>query len=276
MPPHVPRADTVLVVDDDPTTLTLLQQVLQSDGYNVIAVGSGEEALLHFQTALPDLVLLDVMMPGIDGFATCERMRLLDPNHDVPIVMLTGADDYAAIDRAFAARATDFIIKPFQWRLLLQRVRYALRSGRLARELRLTRSRQATARRMARLIFFHFEMDEGTLVWSDSNLPLAGVTLSSPPEFHQLVELMPTRDRRRMDAALRRTRVYGEPLDAEFSIEASGKEFLLRIVGQVGTIGNDQRVISGAVQDITEQRRNEQLAASAMAPESIPAPLPPL
>lgn len=249
-------------MDDDPTTLTLLQQVLRGDGYDVEAATSGEEALLYFQSSTPDLVLLDVLMPGIDGFATCERMRQLDPHHDVPIVMLTGADDYESIDRAFAARATDFINKPFQWRLLLQRVRYALRTGRLNRELRLNRARQATARRLARLIFFQWDLDSDTLSWSDGRLPLNGVSVSTPTAFHELVDLVLPAERQRIDAAIRRARVYQEALDVELRLEVAHQEFLLRLVGQTGSIGSDQRVLSGALQDITDQRRTEQLAAT--------------
>lgn len=255
------RSARILVADDDPTTLTLLQQVLHSDGYQVETVDSGEEALLRFQISPPDLVLLDVMMPGIDGFTTCQRMRQLDPHFDVPIVMLTGADDYDSIDRAFAARATDFISKPFQWRLLLQRVRYALRTGRLNRELRLNRARQATARRLARLIFFHWDLDTETLTWSDSQLPLEGVSVAAPSQFHQLVDRVRPDERQRVDAAIRRTRVYGEALDAELRVLVNDREFQLRLVGQVGDIGSDQRVISGALQDLTDQRRTERLAA---------------
>lgn len=261
-----PAGARLLVVDDDPTTLALLRQVLQGDGYNVAVAHSGEEALLYFQAGLPDLVLLDVMMPGIDGYTTCERMRQLDPHHDVAIVMLTGADDYDAIDRAFAARATDFITKPFQWRLLLQRVRYALRTGRANRELRLIRTRQATARRLARLIFFHYQLDDDALVWSDTYLPLVDATVRAPAHFHALVELVPTSDRHRVDAAIRRSRVYGEPLDIEIPIAVSEQSFLLRLVGQLGHIGSDQRVLSGALQDITVQRRNEEIVAASQRP----------
>lgn len=257
------RATRLLIVDDDPTTRTLLHQVLQGDGYDVVAVGSGEEALLHFQSSPPDLVLLDVMMPGIDGFTTCERMRALDPHLDTPIVMLTAADDYAAIDKAFAARATDFIVKPFQWRLLLQRVRYALRSGRLNREVRQSRVRQATARRLARLSFFEWDLEADQITWTDASLPIVGATVMSPPRLDALAEGAHEEDRARVDAAIRRARVYGEPLDTEFRLIADGQEFIVRLVGQAGTLGADQHVISGALQDLTDQRRTERLAAAA-------------
>jgi DNA-binding response OmpR family regulator len=267
---NAPRSARLLVVDDDPTTRTLLEQVLAGDGHEVHAVCSGEDALRHFETALPDLVLLDVLMPGMDGFTTCERMRQIDQQLDVPIIMLTAADDYAAIDRAFAAQATDFIAKPFQWRLLLQRVRYALRTGRLTREVRLSRSRQATARRIARLIFFHWQIDEDELTWSDARLPVNGGALDLPPRLDALADVVYADDRARIDAAIRRTRVYGEPLDIELRVPHAGQELRLRLVGQVGDVGMDQRVISGALQDVTEQRRTEALAANAhTAPQPV-------
>ncbi len=257
------RPVRILVADDDPTTAALLEQVLSSDGYRVELATSGEDALLRFQISTPDLVLLDVMMPGIDGFETCARMRQLDPHHDVPVVMLTGTGDYEAVDRAFAAQATDFITKPFQWRLLLQRLRYALRTGRLNRELRLNRAREATARRLARLNFFHWNLDTGLVSWSDDNLPLSGATVTAPLQFHLLVEMVMPQERQRVGEAIRRTRLYGEALDIESRVLADGREHLLRLVAKTGNVGADKRIVSGAIQDVTEQRHTERLAAAA-------------
>lgn len=241
----------VLVVDDDPITLTLLEQVLRSHGYEVVGAASGEDALLAAQSAPPDIVLLDVMLPGIDGFATCERMRQMDPLLDVPIVMLTGADDYAAIDRAFAAQATDFISKPFQWRLLLQRVRYALRTGRLTRERRLDRLHQIVAHRLARLIFFHWDLDQESLAWSDDHFPFPGASVPTPSRVPELLELVMPHERQRVAHAIGRTRDHGEPLDVELPLHVEGEAFIVRLVGEVGAGGGNQRVVSGALQAVT-------------------------
>lgn len=257
------RPARILIADDDPTTATLLEQVLSSDGYRVEVAASGEDALVRFQLSAPDLVLLDVLMPGLDGIETCARMRQLDPHHDVPIVMLTGTGDYESVDRAFAAQATDFITKPFQWRLLLQRLRYALRAGRLNRELRLNRARETTARRLARLNFFHWNLDTGLASWSDDQLPLSGATISAPLEFHRLGEIVVPDDRQRVEDAIRRTRLYGEALDTEWRMLADGREHLLRLVAKAGAVGADKRIVSGAIQDVTEQRHTERLAAAA-------------
>ena len=253
----------ILIIDDEGDLVETVSFRLESHGYNVASAKSGEEGLKLANRFMPDLILLDVMMPGIDGFTTCERMRALDPHLDTPIVMLTAADDYTAIDKAFAARATDFIVKPFQWRLLLQRVRYALRSGRLNREVRLSRLRQATARRLARLTFFQWDLDADQITWTDASLPITGVIIMAPARLDVLAEIAHDDDRQRVDAAIRRTRVYGEPLDVEVRVLAEGQEYIVRVVGQAGTLGPDQRVISGALQDITDQRRTEQLAAAA-------------
>ena len=156
--PHVssPTAAslTLLAVDDDPTTRKLVQAVLGKQGYRVLVAENGASGVAAFLEHRPDLVLMDVQMPGVDGFEACGQIRRVD--HDVtPIIMLTGSEDLESIERAFTAGATDFITKPINFPLLAQRVRYALRSSELNREVRGTRQRQASARRIAGLGFWN-------------------------------------------------------------------------------------------------------------------------
>lgn len=254
-----PPAARLLVVDDDPTTRTLLSDILARDGHQVVSAASGEEALEFFADSPPDLVLLDVMMPGIDGFETCRRMRALDPHEDVPILMVTGADDYAAIDQAFTARATDFLTKPFKWKLLLQRVRYALRSGGLSREVRQSRLRQGAALRIARLAFWEWHLDDDRLAWSDDTLPLEGVHLTAPASTSALLAYIHPEDRERVIRAMTRTHESGDPIELELRLMADGSDRLVRVLGEPGTIGRDRRVVAGAMQDITALRKSEEL-----------------
>lgn len=251
----------ILVVDDDPTTRVLLGDILGRDGHEITMATSGEEALVQFAERAPDLVLLDVMMPGIDGFETCERMRRLDPLEDVPIVMLTGADDYAAIDRAFQARATDFLTKPFKWKLLLQRVRYALRTGGLHREVRQSRLRQAAALRIARLAFWEWHLDDDSVTWSDPILPLEGAPTVAPPDTVRFTQLVHPDDVERLGRAMANTRETGDPIELELRLRVAEGERLVRVLGEPGDLGRDRRVVSGALQDITAQRKSEELAS---------------
>ena len=118
--------------DDEPTTRYLTRVALEQAGFSVVEVGDGAAVLAACARTLPDLLLLDVDMPEIDGISVCKCLRERSDARHVPIVMATGLDDFASIDAAFAAGATDFIPKPINWALLRHRVRYILRSSQAA------------------------------------------------------------------------------------------------------------------------------------------------
>ncbi len=118
---------TVLIVDDDRAHLLALSKLLQANGYKAVTADDGEEALVLFEEHAPDVVLLDAVMPGLDGLEVCIRLRALPEGETVPIVILTSLEDEASIDRYFAGGATDYIIKPIRLKLLLHRVRVLAR-----------------------------------------------------------------------------------------------------------------------------------------------------
>jgi class 3 adenylate cyclase len=117
---------TVLVVDDLPQNLRLLDAVLSPRGFTVLQASSGQEALELLERALPDVVLLDVMMPGLDGYETCRRIRQQPATSYVPVVMVTASGDAQKI-KGIEAGADDFITKPFDQPELLARVRSLVR-----------------------------------------------------------------------------------------------------------------------------------------------------
>ena len=123
------RKPRVLLADDDPTARLLSESCLSSAGFVVQTVANGQEALLAFRQQRPDLVVLDVEMPVLDGFAACRAIRTEDHERPIPIVMLTGMDDTASLNQAFDAGANDFICKPVHWATLPHRLRYVLRSS---------------------------------------------------------------------------------------------------------------------------------------------------
>ncbi|OAI03599.1 EAL domain-containing protein [Methylomonas methanica] len=117
----------ILLVDDDPMIRLLVRQVLQADDYELIETDNGRAGLEQFIVAAPDLVLLDVMMPEMDGFSCLKGMRAAS-DKSVPIVMMTAIEDTQAVENAFRLGATDFIGKPIQWPLLPHRISYVLRA----------------------------------------------------------------------------------------------------------------------------------------------------
>jgi signal transduction histidine kinase len=128
--------ERVLVVDDDATIRLLARMTLEAAGYAVSECPDGTTMLDTFLEVCPDLILLDVLLPGKDGFTLCEEIRALPHGVDVPVVMMTGLDDVESISKAYGAGATDFIVKPINWQILVYRVQYILRANRAFRALR--------------------------------------------------------------------------------------------------------------------------------------------
>lgn len=126
----------ILVVDDDPAMRLLVRAALEKESFRVEEAQDGAEALSLLTMAKPDLILLDVMMPGMDGFAVCEAVGHLPGHEQTPVCMMTSLDDTESIHRGYHAGATDFITKPINWLLLGYRVRYILRARAALDDLR--------------------------------------------------------------------------------------------------------------------------------------------
>jgi PAS domain S-box-containing protein len=129
------KLPVVLVVDDDLTMRLLARTSLEQAGFVVEEAEHGEQALSLFAYVRPDIVLLDVMMPGLDGFDTCAALRRLPGGERTPVLMVTGLEDLDSIHRAYEVRATDFVTKPINWAILSHRIRYMLRASQAIEEL---------------------------------------------------------------------------------------------------------------------------------------------
>lgn len=127
---------TVLVVDDAPDTLRLLTDALEAAGMRVMVALDGEAALRSASRAAPDIVLLDAVMPGIDGFSTCRRLKALTGFDAVPVLFMTGLSEAADAIRGFEAGGADYVTKPIGIEAMLARMRVHLRNARQLRAAR--------------------------------------------------------------------------------------------------------------------------------------------
>lgn len=177
--------ERVLLVDDDDMVRMLAAESLRYAGFEVSEAGCGEDALRLFDAHEFDLMLLDVMMPDVDGYAVCKNIRERARGQWLPILMLTGLNDTDSIERAYAAGATDFITKPINWLLLTQRVRYSARASRAIADV--TRSQQslAHAQRLAKMGNWEWSLEDSSFTCSDElrrildDLRLSGSTTPS-------------------------------------------------------------------------------------------------
>src|SRR5688572_14392244 len=117
------RDPTVLVVDDQEPNLRLVGTVLTQAGYDVMPALTGEQALARIKARVPDVALLDMLMPGMDGFQLAERLRDDERTADVPIIFLTASNEREGLVRAFESGAVDYLTKPFVAEELVARVR---------------------------------------------------------------------------------------------------------------------------------------------------------
>jgi DNA-binding response OmpR family regulator len=112
----------VLIVEDEPDVLLLLENRMRAAGHEVESATEGETALELIAARRPEVIVLDWMMPRISGIEVLERLRSDDPGHDVKVLVLTAKSQQTDIDRAYAAGADDYIVKPFSSRDLIERV----------------------------------------------------------------------------------------------------------------------------------------------------------
>eukprot|EP01136_Pigoraptor_vietnamica_P015384 Opistho-1_new@58490 len=146
----LPGQPKVLLVDDDEVNLLLTAIALRERGFEITEARSGAEGLELMGESAPDIIVLDAMMPELDGFETCTRLREMPGFESTPVLMLTGLDDEASITRAYQVGATDFFVKSPQWSLLAGRLRYLLRSSRTRIELERSKAKLARAQDLAR------------------------------------------------------------------------------------------------------------------------------
>lgn len=135
------RNALVLVVDDDTSSRMLMRKALEKHDFTVSEAGNGLEALASFERTPPDIMLLDVEMPEMDGFTTCGRIREMPEGRHIPILMVTGLNDVESVNRAYRAGATDFTSKPLNWSVLGHRVRYMLRASQAFRQTQVSEAR---------------------------------------------------------------------------------------------------------------------------------------
>jgi diguanylate cyclase (GGDEF)-like protein len=240
----------VLLADDDRLLRDIAAATLEGAGYAVETVPSGEAAVAACVRRMPDIVLLDVEMPEGDGYQACTNIRALPGGCDLPIVMVTGLDDPTSINLAYEAGATDFVVKPLNWPLLVHRIRYVLRGARTIEALRVSEQKNAALLKA---------IPDGILLLSADGTvnhcfsPPAGLPIPAHGSASHLTDLLPDTAVPEALQCLAAT-LRGAPAAFEFSLAGEGgaqAHFECRYLPNAGG------QVLAIVRDITQRKQTE-------------------
>ncbi len=249
----------VLLVDDDEVNLLLTSQALRERGFEVIAAQSGEHALELLNAWLPDVAVLDALMPGLDGFQTCRILRARSGFESLPVLMLTGLEDEASISRAYEAGATDFFVKSTQWSLLGGRLRHLLRSSRTRVELERSKAKLARAQDLARMGSFDWRAGPGGPLFSAEGLRVLGLAADAPLSLRRLLRLVPANARGDLMDLLHDTLRHASALATDMPVNLrDSKQRIIHVeaepeFNELGLASG----YSGFLQDVTDRRLAE-------------------
>jgi predicted signal transduction protein with EAL and GGDEF domain/DNA-binding response OmpR family regulator len=252
----------VLLVDDDEVNLLVTSSALAEHGFSVTTAGGGEQALQMLADWVPDVIVLDAQMPGMDGFETCSHLRQRPGFETLPVLMLTGLDDEASITRAYRVGANDFFVKSPQWSLLAGRLHYMLRASRTRQELERAKSRLARAQDLARMGSFDWRRSHdrhGGLALSPEALRVFGHGPHAQVSLRQLLRMVPLAERRGLLRVLHGALRHATPLTADVPVLlADRRQRIVHVEAEPEFDEQGHSVgYSGIVQDVTDRRNAE-------------------
>ncbi|MDH7499951.1 MAG: EAL domain-containing protein [candidate division NC10 bacterium] len=247
------KSPLVLVVDDDPLLRLLMRAALEQADFAVDEAGNGVACISAFERLRPDVVLLDVMMPEMDGFSACEQIRKLPGGELTPILMVTGLDDMDSINRAYEVGATDFIAKPVNWRVLGHHVKYMLRASRAFSQLKQSEAKNRALLNAIPDLMFRISQDG---VFLEAKGAKEVKTLPAPQGFvgRRLEEMLPRGIAQKAMYHLRRALETQEMqfFEYELSLEEGKRWYEARIV-----VSGEEEVLA-IVRDMTDRKRAEE------------------
>ncbi|MFA9218084.1 MAG: putative bifunctional diguanylate cyclase/phosphodiesterase, partial [Sphingomonadaceae bacterium] len=232
----------------------LMREMLTQVGLDMIEAGNGAQALASYQATTPDLVLLDVEMPGMDGFDVCRAIRQLDQHPGAPIIMVTGGDELEAVTHAYEVGATDFVSKPINWPILGHRVLYVLRASDAIARLRIADAHNRAVLAAIPDTFFRMSKDGYYLDYE----PGHAASQDTRCVGRHLRDVLPADIAAQLLAEMQLTlstqqvRAVDYQLPGDAAAGAAALHFEARLVAT----GPDE--VLGLVRDISERKRTEE------------------
>jgi signal transduction histidine kinase len=266
-----PFKPVALVVDDDDVGRLICADLLLENGFDVIEADDGEPALELFKQHKPDIILMDVMMKKMDGFAACQALRSLPGGATVPVLMVTGLNEIDSIEKAYDAGATDFIGKPFDWRILINRVRYMLRAELQFDCLRATERALSQAQRIAQLGSFRWKVGARRVEVSENLEKLLEIQAEDGTvSLQKMLRRVAPSDLPALMTGLRGLGCDNRSFNLDCRLSgASSPARTVMIRLELERSALDEYSVQGAIQDITERKKMEHnLVAAKEAAET--------
>jgi len=252
---------SILVIDDDEMTRLLINQVLTKDIYHIIEAKDGVEGVALFDLHSPDLVLLDVELPKLNGFEVCQIIRDKEKGKRIPIIMITGMDDTKSIENAYRLGATDFMIKPINWSLFHHHLLYILRNSNYYKSLKESESRLEYAQQIAKLGYWELEGEQGYLFLSKQ---LSKMLMLPSFKFENgsdvLLSLIYPPERLYIQNVISKAFNDGKAFKLDIRVQLANEDLLyVQLQGQLLEAPRDGvPVLSGIMQDISELKASQE------------------
>jgi len=262
--PGVDRLDEssrILIVDDDPAQRLLARTVLDDLGLIMDEAEDGVAALERFNEQPAELILLDVSMPRMDGFAVCKQLRALPEGDDICIVMVTGSEDPASIEKAYRLGATDFITKPINWAIFPERVRFLLRVNKASQALRESEARLKESQSLAHLGNWEMDLVRKQFHWSEEIFRIFEIPPSEKDvSYEAFLEVVHPEDRTELEQTYNQSLVDGTPYNIVHRLLfPDGRIKYLHERGRADYGPNNKPLRSfGTIQDITQAETDKE------------------
>ena len=258
---HTPKKPLALVVDDDFSLRLTMGAALAKADFDVIEAENGRIALSLFESKKPDLILLDVVMPEMDGFEVCTAIRELPGGKYPQILIVTGMDDTESTARAFEAGANDFITKPINWVMLGYRAKYMLRAGQAFRELYLNENRLLKTQKLAKLGNWQVDLVNNAFCCSPEACSLLGLNfMDKPVTFDSFFEPVIASEQDMVKQTISNAVNAKENFSLNYQVKDSkGAQKYILNQGEVFVDDNGvPEIMLGVVQDLSQLKQAEE------------------
>ncbi len=250
-------APAILVVDDDNGFRLTTCEALKGNGFNVIEASSGEAAMSILEETLPDLVLLDAIMPSIDGFEVCRQIRKRRETRAIPVMILTGLGDMDSVNKAFESGATDFIVKPVNYAVLSSRIRFQLRIADNLRELNISQEWLASAQRIAGVGYWQWDSTTDKITLSEQLAAMLSMGNASGFEsLNEFLNLVHPQDQEFVRSRILSVSLDGATSSDDYRMMTLESETIM-VHQELARPSDSSDIVLGTVQDVTVQRESE-------------------